>query len=396
MQQHTNGLKILFILGFSNPFAGAAWTRTGFFADYWSRKGHAVEVLGIFSYKAFRERGVKKLGNINIFNIIFNIGLMNPLVFILNTLISLAVSTLVLLSRKPIVTIVSVPTGDVGVGALMACRLTLTKYVVDYRDEWEDYTISLANSRFAKAFYSVAKKFAASIYAKGSFVAAVTPNFQKSLMSRGVVNVKLVPNGADVKTFKPIAYGEKDSFFRLIHSGSVGYRLDVAVKALKRLKENGVRNIKLIILGRGEVHELMSLARELGVYDLIEYKGIINDKLELAKLIAKSSVGLVLYDDNSLWKNTLPAKFFEYCACGIPVIATAYNDALLTKLIREYEIGLVAPPMDEEKLEEAIYQIYKNKYFREAAGKRARRLIEEKFDRNNIAEEYLDLIEKML
>ena len=36
-------MKILFILGFANPFAGAGWTRIGFFADKWSRKGHAIE-----------------------------------------------------------------------------------------------------------------------------------------------------------------------------------------------------------------------------------------------------------------------------------------------------------------------------------------------------------------
>jgi hypothetical protein len=46
-------MKILLVLGFANPFAGASWTRIGFFADQWSRKGHIIEVLGAFSYKAF-------------------------------------------------------------------------------------------------------------------------------------------------------------------------------------------------------------------------------------------------------------------------------------------------------------------------------------------------------
>jgi len=387
-------LKILFVLGFPNPFPGAGWTRIGFFAEDWSRKGHAVEVLGTFSYKAFHKRGVKRIGGISIFNLIFNVGLTHPLIFILNTLISLAVSTLTLLLRKPNATIVSVPTGGVGLGALMACRLTKTKCVVDYRDEWEDYAMSLATSRVGRFFYSAVKKLATIIYAKSQLVTTVTPNFVDSLKRRGVVNVRLIPNGADVRVFKPLTSKKKNHVFTLFYSGGIGgyYRLDVVVKALKRLVDNGLRDVKLVIAGEGEVQKILDLALKLDISDKIDYKGLISDKAELVRLINESDVGLIPYDDNPLWKNTLPAKFFEYCACGIPVIATAYEDSILAEFIRKYEIGVTSPPMDEEKLAEVIYYIYENESFREAAGKRARLLIEEKFDRNKIAVEFLNLV----
>jgi glycosyltransferase involved in cell wall biosynthesis len=388
-------MKVSFFLGFVNPFPAAGWTRIGFFAENWSKKSCIIEVFGIFSYKAFSKRGIKKLNNINIFNIIFSMNLMHPLIFILNTLISWMVSTLVLLSRRPNVAIVSVPTGDFGLGALLACKLTRIKCIVDYRDEWEDSTVSLVNSRFGKFFYYAIKRFATLLYIKSEFIAVVTPNFVKSLRSRGAGNVRLIPNGADAKTFKPAPHKKIREFFEIFYSGSVGgyYRLDVAVRALSRLKENGVRNIKLVIVGEGEVSKVLNLARELGVRDLIEYKGVINDKWKLAKLIAESDVGLVPYDGNLLWKNSLPAKFFEYCACGIPVIATTYDDSLLAKFIKRHEIGLIAPPMDDGRLAEAIYEVYQNSNFRELSRKRARAFIEEKFDRNKIAEEFLRLVE---
>ena len=85
-----------------------------------------------------------------------------------------------------------------------------------------------------------------------------------------------------------------------------------------------------------------------------------------------------------------------YCACGIPVIATAYADSLIAEFIRKHEIGATSPPLDEEKLAEAIYQLYKNESFREAAGKRARTLIEEKFDRNKIAEDFLNSVKHIV
>jgi len=41
-------MKILFVLGFPNPFPGAAWTMMGVFAEDWFSKGHARACAGAF------------------------------------------------------------------------------------------------------------------------------------------------------------------------------------------------------------------------------------------------------------------------------------------------------------------------------------------------------------
>ena len=392
-------MRILFVLGFPNPFPGAGWTRIGFFAKDWSKKGHSVEVLGTFSYKTLQKRGSRKFGKVNIFNLVFNMGLIHPLVFTLNSIISFIVSTFFLLAKKPNVAVVSVPSGAAGLGALMACKLLKAKCVVDYRDEWEDYTISLINHKTGKLFYSIIRKLAACLYVRSQLVVAVTPNFATSLKLRGVTNVRVVWNGADITVFKPYAknIGRKklalsDSDFIIIYSGGIGgyYKLDVVIRALTKLY-NQIKSIKLMIIGDGpDLPFVLGLSKKLGLRDKVLYLGVKNDKNEIAEILAAGNVGIIpgLYA-----RGQLPAKFFEYCACGIPVIATVNENSLLTTLIREYRIGMVSPPMEEEKLAEAIYRIYKNKSFREAAGKRVRLLIEQKFDRTKIAENFLKLIE---
>lgn len=390
-------LKILFLLGFPNPSPNAAWTRIGSIAEAWSKIGHSVEVLGAFGYNSFQKSGTHKIDRVNLFNLIFCTYLNHPLVFMLHTVLSFIVSMLFLFAKRPDLIIVSIPRGDIGLGALMACVLFKTKCVVDYRDEWEEYAIGSVNHGIGRLFYSIVKRFAARLYAKCKLVVAVTPNIMGALRQRGIKNVKLVPNGADIKTFKPLRVKKKSNNFTIFYSGGIGgyYRLDIAAKAVMKLVDKGLRNIKLILAGRGEVEKLLDLVPTLFKSGNIKYIGVIEDKAELAHRIAEADVGLIPYDDNPLWKNSLPAKFFEYCACGIPVVATAHEDSLLAKLIREYKIGVTSPPMDEEKLAEAIYWIYKNKVFRENAGKRARLLIEEKFDRNKIAEDFLGLIENL-
>lgn len=36
----------------------------GFFVEDWSRKGHVVEVRGVFSYKSLQKRWVRKFGKV--------------------------------------------------------------------------------------------------------------------------------------------------------------------------------------------------------------------------------------------------------------------------------------------------------------------------------------------
>lgn len=391
-------LKVLFVVGAPNPFPGAAWTRIGFFANAWSKSGHSVEVLGTFSYRTHQQKGTQEIRNTMVLNLIPNLGLLNPPIFILNSIAAFAVSALLLLVRKPNVTVISVPAGDVGLGAIVACRLFRAEHVIDYRDEWEYNAKSLAYSQVGKCFCSVIEKLNTILYSGSRLVVAVTSNLVQSLKCRGLSNVRHVPNGADLEVFKPSDNRRDNMDFTVIYTGLIGqyYRVDLAVRSMKKCEDMGLRNVRMFFAGSGETDKLLKLAAELGIASKVEYKGVITDKSELAQLMARADVGLIPYDDNPLWKNSLPTKFFEYCACGLPIVATAHEDSLLASLINEYAIDVTSPPLNAEKLAEAVYWIHGNKSFREAAGKRARLLVEEKFDRNNIADQFLDLLKVWL
>jgi glycosyltransferase involved in cell wall biosynthesis len=395
-------MRILFFLDCPNPYPGAGWTRIGFFSDAWSKKGHSVEVVGSFSYKTFQMKGLKKVGNVNAFNIFFSLGLAHPSIFLLNCAFSFFVSMLFMFTRRPNVAIVSFPSGEAGLGALIACKALRIKYAVDYRDEWEDYTISLIESKSQKLFYATVKKFAACLYSKSSLVTAVTSKFVDSLKLRGVTNATLVPNGADVRVFK--AYDKKEARckigigvdeFVIVYCGTGGayYKLEVVIRALAKLDPHTREITRLLLVGSNpDFSNLVNLAENLSLKQNVKYIGEINDKNELSRILSAADVGLIpgLYS-----LGQLPVKVFEYCSCGIPVIATISEESLLAELIKEYALGAVCPPQDDEKLAKALHQLYADNSFREAAGKRARTFIEEKLDRNKIAEEFLDLIKAL-
>jgi glycosyltransferase involved in cell wall biosynthesis len=398
-------MKVLFFLGSPNPSPSADWTRIGFFAKYFKDRRYDVAVIGIFSPKSLDAAGFKSWKGIPIYNVIPNFMIKSMFFLTFNVLSSIILLPIMFPVLKPRIVVISLPSGEPAVGAYLASKFICAKTVFDVRDEWEDYAISKASSKVSREAYKLFKALMTSLYNKGDLVVAVTRPIARSLRLRGIRKVEIVPNGADVNIFRPYGkdavrrrLGLKNDEFIIVYEGGIGgyYRLDVVVRALARLDNVARNKIRLLIIGSGDVPNVLKLAENLGLKDNVIYLGVKNDKVELAQIISAGDVGIVPYDDNPLWKNSVSAKFYEYCACGIPVIATVYDDSLLASIIKEYEVGLTIPPMDDEKLSEAILWIYQSAQLREVMGRRARMLVEEKFDRNKIADEFFKLIEGLV
>jgi glycosyltransferase involved in cell wall biosynthesis len=395
----SNPGKTVFFLDESHPTSGAPWTRISSFAKAALAKGYPVDIIGIFSPKALEQRGIKRISNINIINLIFKIPLPNPFIFIANLLVSLVISLFILIGRRPVIAVVSFPGGDSASGFLVACALLRVKTVIDYRDEWENQFIFSAMPSFSRRFYKFIKKiWPILFYSRASFVSVVTKPFVEALKESGVKNVILVPNGASSSSFKPLESKLNDGLFKIVYSGGIGeyYRLDIVVSSLKKLADKGFHNIRLIMVGRGTNHavlnNLLAYASNNGLNNSVIYLGNISDVKELSKIIASADVGIVPYDDNPLWKNGLPAKFWEYCASGLPVIATVFKDSILARLIQERSIGLIVNPLDVDGLADAIEKLSLDKEFMTGAGKRARILIERDFNRDKISQDFINKV----
>jgi len=395
-------IKVTFILGNPNPSPDASWTRISFFAKKFLEKGYDVSVFSAFTPKSLSLAGFRQWEGIPIYNIIPSLQVYNGVVFILKTFLTTFLLPITFLIVKPKVVIISLPAGEPALGSFIASRLAHSKVVFDIRDEWEDYQLQKSTSIISKRIYEFVKMLMSSLYIKADLVVTVTEKVAKSLKVRGITKIKVVPNGADINVFKPYEknitikkLGLKAKDFVIVYEGGVGdyYRLDVVVKALAKLDNEIKDKIKLLIIGHGKISNILRLVEELGLSNNVIYLGKEYNKSRLAQIISSGDVGIIPYDNNPLWKNSIPAKFYEYCACGLPVIATVYDDSFLAGIIKEHQIGLTTPPMDENKLSEAITWLYRNMQLRETMGMRARKLIEEKFDRNKIADEFLKLIE---
>jgi glycosyltransferase involved in cell wall biosynthesis len=398
--------RVLFILLSSLPSASADWARIGFFASYLKGLGTDVVIAGAFSAKTIDQAGVTVWNGIKIYNLIPVIILRNIIPQILNIICSIPVSLFLILITRPNVIIVSVPSSGNPLGCYIIARLFRCKIITDYRDEWEDYTYSLSQSKLARTFLNIIKNTMTKCYRSSDTVITPTEPFARSLKNRGIEDVKVIRNGADITIFRPkdriqsrSKMGVSNNEFVLIYSGYIGgyYRLDILLHALKQIIEKYDSNVKLIIAGRGiSLQYVLNLAHDLGLQDKVVYIGKIVNKEDLVDALCAADAGIIPYNSNKLWRNSLPVKSLEYLACGLPVIATAYKDSLLGKMIIENELGLVANPEDVDSLCEAINTVKIRKDLRVNASARALSIIHQDYDRNKLALEFYSTVSRYL
>jgi glycosyltransferase involved in cell wall biosynthesis len=378
--------------------------RISFFAKYLKDLGHNVTIGGAFSYKSISKAGITNWNGIRIVNITPIISLSNTTSLIFNIVSSFITSIPLIAFFKWDIIIISVPPGESTIGSFLIAKIFRKKIVFDYRDEWEDYKIeSSYKSKLYQQSCKLLKKFMSFCYNKSNLVSAVTSHYYKSLSLRGVKNVKIIHNGADCTIFLPSKDKKNERKLRninyddflLLYSGGIGgyYKIELVMKAIRNLVLRYPK-IKLLIIGYyldATVKDVTYLSREMGVDNNIIFLGTINDRKELAGLISCCDIGIVPYDANPLWKNSIPVKSLEYFACGLPVIATVYKDSLLGKLIEENDIGIISEPENTDCLVKAIEEMYHSDLT--SASLRAVSLIRTYYDRNKIAKEFLNLLE---
>jgi glycosyltransferase involved in cell wall biosynthesis len=104
-----------------------------------------------------------------------------------------------------------------------------------------------------------------------------------------------------------------------------------------------------------------------------DYVGVL-DRAGLARLLAQSTVGLVLFLPEPNHVKSQPTKMFEYMDAGLPVLASDYP--LWRELVLDPGTGLVADPLDVDEIVRAAGHLLEHPAECAEMGERGRRLVE--------------------
>ena len=196
------------------------------------------------------------------------------------------------------------------------------------------------------------------------------------------IDIDVIPAGADLDAVQPASAPTLEGPVRLLFVGRlVGQKgLDVLFGALALMKDH--QDWTLTIAGEGPLKDELALAaQQLGIGGRVTFRGW----LERGQLPAvyKDADAFVLPSRDE----GMPNAMLEAMAAGLPVIGSKVSG--LEEVVVDGETGLLVPPEDVDRLNNALRHIIEDRDLTFKMGLAARKRVEERYSWQYAADAYM-------
>ncbi|MCA1787649.1 MAG: hypothetical protein LC657_16875 [Desulfobacteraceae bacterium] len=108
--------------------------------------------------------------------------------------------------------------------------------------------------------------------------------------------------------------------------------------------------------------------------------------------MGEADIGLMILDNiPAFYYGTSPNKFFDYISMGLPVFIN--YPGWLADIISEKNLGKAVAPDDPEVFADELYKMSMDRRYLQKIGKNARIFAEQNFDRNKLANDFVNYLE---
>lgn len=274
--------------------------------------------------------------------------------------------------------------------------------VLEIRDLWPDYLVGMGTlkerSLGARLLFGVEKR----LLRRSDHVVVVTESFRERVIGKGVGadRVDVIPNGVDPRAYYPsedeppplpeLARSEGEFVVGYLGNVGAGQALSTVVRAAALLAERE-RDMRFVLAGDGpDRRNVEEEARALGLTNLSISGPIPKDRTRA--FYNACDVCLVPLAPFDIFQETIPSKIFEVMACGRPVLASLGGEA--AKIVRESGGGEVTAPGSPEEMAAGLRRLQAmGDADRAAVGRRGREFVVERYDRERLADRYLEILE---
>lgn len=287
-----------------------------------------------------------------------------------------------------------------GIPGILGRWLRGKPFVFEVRDLWPELPRAMgvvSNPFVLKAM--AALEWAS--YRSANFLIALAPGIVTGISRCGVPEsrIALIPNGCDVSLltstspWRPPGVGEDELLAVFCGAHGIANGLDAVLDAAAALRATPSARVRIVLVGEGKLKQrLQERARAEGLDNVLFMAPM--SKRKLAGLLSASDVGLqVLANVPAFYYGTSPNKFFDYLACGLPVLIN--YPGWLADVVHESACGYAVPPSDPVAFANALIDAASRRADLDDMGVRSRRLAEGQFNRSVLASRFADAIERV-
>jgi glycosyltransferase involved in cell wall biosynthesis len=179
-------------------------------------------------------------------------------------------------------------------------------------------TADVSGNYYKRSFKDYLMKFESLLF---SNITIISESLRKDLGYSE--NSYILPLGAELRLISRCNYIRP----HLLYVGTLtGRSLEKVIYGLRRfIDNNDILNITFTIVGEGwgnERNELEELCVELGLSDIVDFKGFVHHS-DMQEILSKCNIGVSFVPMTPFFDKQPVTKTFEYLLSGMPVIATS-------------------------------------------------------------------------
>jgi glycosyltransferase involved in cell wall biosynthesis len=307
-----------------------------------------------------------------------------------------------LFAEAPEVVVATSTPLTIGIPGYLLSRLRSVPFVLELRDLWPDCVVAwdLIRNKFMLGAGYWLESF---LYRKAQKLLAVTDGIREELIRKGIdpARISVITNASDIELFNPsgpradllaLAQVPPDAFV-CIHSGSMGFAnwVELLLDSAEALRDSP--SIHFVILGAGPQKERLvaeAARRELHTVHFIDAVS----RLEVPQFLRSVHLGIAAFRPSPLTYIFLPNKFFDYLACGLPVMVNFDGEARAH--LEKNNAGICVKPDNIAGCAQAIKDLAASPERWHTMSANARRLSETRFSWDHKAVDFRDAISSAL
>jgi glycosyltransferase involved in cell wall biosynthesis len=290
----------------------------------------------------------------------------------------------------------------IGIPGYLLSRLRRVPFILVLRDLWPDCVVEweVVNSRILiRAGYWLE----AFLYRKARRILVVTDGIRQELVRKGIDagKISVITNASDIDLFHPSGPGADlaalaqvpAGAFVCIHSGSLGFAncVDFLLDVAENLR--AVTSIHFIILGAGSQKARLIQDAERRQLKAVHFLDAVPKK-DVPAFLRSVHLGIAAFRPGRLTYIFLPNKFFDYLACGLPVLVNFDGEARAH--LEEANAGLYVAPDDVSGCARAIQDLAAAPQRSRLMAANARALAESRFSWDHKAVDFRDALSTVL
>lgn len=406
-------MHVLFLSDNFPPEVNAPASRTHEHCREWVAQGHQVTVItcapnfpkgrvfGGYRNRLWQSETIDGIRVIRVWSYITaNQGFLRRILDYISYMVAAVLAAIFV--RRVDVIVGTSPQFFTALGAYLVSVLKWRPWVFELRDIWPA-SIKAVNAMSDSRILNWLETLELFLYRKADHIVAVTHAFKAELVTRGVAahKISVITNGVDLSRYRPEL---KDPVLvnqlGLTGKTVVGYvgthgmahGLDTVLHCASAAQNDpDSQNLQFLFLGEGACKaELQAQAKASNLTNVIFCDSV--SKQDITKYWALLDVALVHLKNDPLFQTVIPSKMFEAMGMGIPILHAVAGES--ADIVTRYGLGTViraeCPDTMLDALKNWPQSPEKQTQLRANLTHAAK-----KFDRKNLANEMLKLVEKL-